>query len=158
MGQFFTTIYCLFDDLFGLELASYLAGEATERQQSNMFMSIGLAMIGISPFFPQLYNTSDEIRHMAMQFIMISGILMPLNAYCHATYFIIRAGGRTGITMIFDSCFMLGITVPVAFILSRFSNISVVGLMGVVLSLDVLKCIVGGIMVHKGIWARNIVN
>jgi small-conductance mechanosensitive channel len=48
MGQFFTTIYCLFDDLFGLELASYLAGEATERQQSNMFMSIGLAMIGIS--------------------------------------------------------------------------------------------------------------
>ena len=48
MGEFFTTVYCLFDDLFGLELASYLAGEATERQQGNMFLTIGLVMLGIS--------------------------------------------------------------------------------------------------------------
>ena len=111
----------------------------------------------VSPFFPMLYNTSDKIRSMASDLILLSAIFMPACSYLHATYFIIRSGGRTGITMIFDSCFMLGITVPVAFILSRFTNISVVGLMGVVLSLDVLKCIVGGVMVHKGIWARNIV-
>ena len=117
----------------------------------------GLAMIGISPLFPQLYNTSDEIRHMAMQFIMISGILMPLNAYCHATYFIIRAGGRTGITMIFDSCFVWFISVPAAFIMSRFTSLDVTTMLIIIQSLEIIKCIIGGVMVKMGIWARNII-
>lgn len=117
----------------------------------------GLAMIGVSPLFPQLYNTNDEIRHMAMQFIMISGILMPLNAYCHATYFIIRAGGRTGITMIFDSCFVWCVSVPVAFCLSRFTSLDVTTMLIIIQSLELIKCIIGGVMVKMGIWARNII-
>ena len=117
----------------------------------------GLAMIGVSPLFPQLYNTSGEIRHMATQFIMISGILMPLNAYCHATYFIIRAGGRTGITMIFDSCFVWCISVPVAFFLSRYTTLDVVSMLIIIQSLELIKCIIGGVMVKMGIWARNII-
>ena len=117
----------------------------------------GLAMIGVSPLFPQLYNTSSEIRHMATQFIMISGILMPLNAYCHATYFIIRAGGRTGITMIFDSCFVWCISVPAAFCLSRFTSYDVVTMLIIIQSLELIKCIIGGVMVKMGIWARNII-
>ena len=70
MGQFFTTIYCLFDDLFGLELASYLAGEATERQQSNMFMSIGLAMIGISLLVAVIfYYVVNELSSTVSRFL-----------------------------------------------------------------------------------------
>jgi len=48
MAKIFTLIYCLFEDLFGTELAGYLAGEATQRQQSNMFLTIGLVMMGIT--------------------------------------------------------------------------------------------------------------
>jgi len=48
MAQLFTLIYCLFENLFGTELAGYLAGEATQRQQSNLFLSIGLLMLGIT--------------------------------------------------------------------------------------------------------------
>ncbi len=117
----------------------------------------GLGMIGVSPFFPLLYNTTDEIRHMAARFIMISGILMPLNAYCHATYFIIRAGGRTGITMIFDSCFVWLISVPFAYYLSRFTSIDVTTMFIAISSLELIKCFIGGFMVKKGIWARNII-
>ena len=49
MGQFFGGFYCwLFEDFFGLDLANYLWGQATEQQQTNMFVAIGLTMFGIS--------------------------------------------------------------------------------------------------------------
>lgn len=55
MGDFFASLYCIFDELFGLELASYLAGEATERQQSNLFINIGLITLGISLFIAVVF-------------------------------------------------------------------------------------------------------
>lgn len=117
----------------------------------------GAVMVAISHLFPLLYNTSDSIRSLAGKFIFIYGVLMPIYAYTHASYFIIRAGGRTGITMLFDSCFVWIVSVPSAFILSRFTQVNVVWMVAIVQTLEIIKCVVGGIMVHKGIWARNIV-
>lgn len=117
----------------------------------------GILMLAISPVFPLLYNTEPEIRQLATKFIFVMGIMMPLCAYTHVSYFIIRAGGRTGITFLFDSCFVWLISVPFAFCLSHFTKIDVVTMMAMVQSLELLKCIIGGVMVHKGIWAKNIV-
>lgn len=55
MGQFFGSIYCLFEDLFGLDLANYLWGLASPESQTNAFISIGLTMFGITLFFVVLY-------------------------------------------------------------------------------------------------------
>ena len=56
MGEFFGSMYCwLFEDFFGIDLANYLWGEATEMQQANMFIGIGLTMFGISLFIMVLY-------------------------------------------------------------------------------------------------------
>ncbi|MBO4900575.1 MAG: MATE family efflux transporter [Lachnospiraceae bacterium] len=116
-----------------------------------------LFMIGLSPIFPQLYNTSADIKHMATKLIMIAGIFMPFNAFTHASYFIIRAGGRTGITMLFDSCFVWLVNVPLAFCISHFTTIDVVTMVVIISCMEVVKCFIGGIMVKKGIWARNII-
>lgn len=48
MGEFFGSIYCWLEDLFGIELANYLWGESSPEQLSNMFISIGLSMLGIT--------------------------------------------------------------------------------------------------------------
>lgn len=48
MGQFFGSIYCIFEDFFGLELADYLWGTASPYSTSNTFIGIGLWMFGIS--------------------------------------------------------------------------------------------------------------
>lgn len=48
MGQIFGSIYCWLEDFFGLELADYLWGVATDKQTTNMFIGIGLAMLGVS--------------------------------------------------------------------------------------------------------------
>ncbi len=110
-----------------------------------------------SPFFPLLYNTTDQVRTLAAKLILLNALFMPVCSYLHATYFIIRSGGRTGITMIFDSCFMMLVSVPLAYILSRFTLVSVPVMMACVLSVDILKSFVGFIMVRTGIWMRKIV-
>lgn len=48
MGEFFGSIYCLFEDFFGLELAEYLWGNSSPLSQNNSFIGIGLWMFGIS--------------------------------------------------------------------------------------------------------------
>lgn len=48
MGEFFGSIYCWFEEFFGLDIANYLWGEASPQSQTNAFIGIGLAMLGIS--------------------------------------------------------------------------------------------------------------
>lgn len=48
MGEFFGSIYCWLEDFFGIELANYLWGQSSPMQQTNMYIGIGLAMLGVS--------------------------------------------------------------------------------------------------------------
>ncbi|MBP5491515.1 MAG: MATE family efflux transporter [Clostridiales bacterium] len=117
----------------------------------------GLLAIGVAPFFPLLYNTSDHIRSMATSFIIICGVVMPLAAYNHASYFIIRSGGNAMITVIFDCVYTWVIAVPVAFLLSHYSNLSITWILGIVQALESIKCIVAFFLVRSNLWVKNIV-
>lgn len=55
MSEFFGSIYCWLEDFFGLELADYLWGVSSPEQNSNMFIGIGLSMLGISLFMVVLF-------------------------------------------------------------------------------------------------------
>ena len=48
MGDFFGSIYCWFEDFFGLELADYLWGQSSPDAPTNQFIGIGFTMLGIS--------------------------------------------------------------------------------------------------------------
>ena len=48
MGEFFGSIYCWLEDFFGLPLANYLWGTSSPQQLSNMFIGIGMTMLGVS--------------------------------------------------------------------------------------------------------------
>lgn len=116
----------------------------------------GLLMMAVSPFFPMLYKTSQAVKSLATGFILIYGALMPLYAYTHASYFTIRAGGNTFITFLFDSCFVWLISVPVAYVLARFTAVDVTRMILIVQSMELIKCVIGGAMVHSGIWAKTL--
>ncbi len=117
----------------------------------------GLGMLVVAPFFPLLYKTSDAIRQMASGFIFITGIFMPFVACMHASYFTIRSGGNTLITLLFDSFFMWIVSVPTAYVLSRYTDMSVYLMLLIIQLVDLIKCVIGVLMVRSGIWARNIV-
>ena len=118
----------------------------------------GLILAGVSFFFPLLYNTTDYIRSMATGFILIAAANMPFCAYTHASYFIIRSGGKAFITVLFDSVFTWVIVVPLAAYMSYFTGIPVMAMVAIIRATEIVKCFIAYILVRSGIWVRNIVN
>ena len=119
---------------------------------------VGAAIFISSPLFPKIYNTTPEAKIIATRFLMVQAIVTPQIALLHTSYFTLRSGGRTVITFLFDSVFMWVVSVPVAFILSRFTSIYVIWIFFFVNMADLLKGILGVILVKKGVWMKNIVN
>lgn len=118
---------------------------------------ISIIMLIIAPLFPRLYNTTPQARSVAVQFIVAQALFMPQNAFIHAAYFTLRSGGKTIVTFLFDSVFMWALSIPVAFIASRYTNLPAVYLFVVVQLLDIIKCIIGFILVKNGVWVKKIV-
>lgn len=118
---------------------------------------IGLVLILLAPLFPMLYNTSAQIKELASWFLRIAAMCMPLAAFTHASYFTLRSGGKTIVTFLFDSVFLWCISIPVAFVLSRYTDMNIVALYLCCQSLEIIKCIIGFVLVKKGVWLQNIV-
>lgn len=118
---------------------------------------VGAVLILIAPLFPQLYNTTDEVKEIAKNLIYVVAIMMPINAFLHSTYFTLRSGGKTIITFFFDSVFICCISVPVAFVLAHYTEIPIIAMFALVQSIDLIKCVIGFILVKKGVWLQNMV-
>ena len=118
--------------------------------------SFGLLLACISPFFPQMYNTTDSVRHLATAFILVTAICMPLFAFTNAAYFTLRSGGRTVITFLFDSCYIWAVTLPLTFSLVHFTGLHIIVIFAICQGQDLIKCIIGYILLKKGIWVQNI--
>lgn len=125
----------------------------------SVLLSAGVAMVmaAFSGLFPKAYNTDASIRSLATGFILSAAVFMPVNAFANASYFTLRSGGKTLITFLFDSFFVCVVSVPVAYVLSRFTSIPIIPLYIAVQALDLIKCILGYILIKKGIWIHNIV-
>lgn len=117
----------------------------------------GAVMASISHLFPLLYNTSDMARKVATQLIIAQGCFLPVFGFKNSTYFTLRSGGKIWVTILFDSAYLWSIGVPIAYCVSRFTDIGVVGIFLAVQMGDILKCILGIILVRKKIWVRKIV-
>ena len=116
----------------------------------------GGIMAMFSGLFPMLYNTTDDIRHLATALILICSVMMPFNSYTNATYFTLRSGGQTLVTFLFDSCFVWVCCVPLAFCLSRFAGIGIMPLYAICQGTDLIKCAVGAYMLKQGKWIQNL--
>lgn len=118
---------------------------------------LGAVLFLLAPLFPLLYNTTENVRGLAAGFIKIGAVCMPIFAFMHATYFTLRTGGKTFITFLFDSVFLWCISVPFALVLCTFTELPVISLYLCVQMVDLLKCLIGFILVKKGIWVQNLV-
>ncbi len=118
---------------------------------------LGVILAALSSKFPLLYNTTDEVRSLAADFILVSAALLPLDGFLHSTYFTIRSGGKTGITFLFDSGFMWVIAVPVAFVLTRYTSMPIIPIFAICQGLGVIKIIIGVLILRSGKWMNNIV-
>lgn len=120
-------------------------------------IGFGVALAALSNVFPQIYQTTDAVRRLSASFIRIGALFMPFCAFTNAAYFTLRSGGKTLVTFLFDSCFVWCVCVPLALGLSRYTGLPIVPLYFICQATEVIKCILGGIMLRRGAWIQNLV-
>ena len=118
---------------------------------------MGTLLAIAAPIIPQIYNTGDDIKHLATRCIWVVAVVMPINAYANVSYFTMRSGGKTAVTFLFDSCFAWVVSVPAAYVLSRYTTLPALYVFMTVSLLEIIKCIIGFCLVRSGVWVRNIV-
>lgn len=122
-------------------------------------ISIALTIIlaAVSGAFPRVYDTTDEVRRYGQYFIVITALFFPVQGFLNALYFTLRSGGKTVITLVFDSVYSWVVTVPVAYLLCEYTNLPILGIYAVVQALDFIKVVVGYVLIKKGVWITNLV-
>ncbi|MBO5745565.1 MAG: MATE family efflux transporter [Clostridia bacterium] len=163
----FAVIFLAMGNVIGIIIGNMLgAGRMKEVMDTDrklivfsLLISIAMCILyaSLSPVIPLLYNTSNEVRHIASGLIVIGALMMPFDSLAHSSYFTLRSGGKSMITFVFDCGFMWFVSVPLAFCLSRFTDIGIVGLYAAVQSVYLLKGFIGIYLVSKGSWIKNIV-
>ena len=116
-----------------------------------------LVMNLVAPLIPQVYNTSGEVRALATSLLRIYAFCMPLFSFCNSAYFILRSGGKTLITFLFDSGYTWVIAVPLAWCLVHLTGMPVAMIYLCVQLADFIKCVFGFILLRRGVWLNNIV-
>ena len=122
---------------------------------SNLIMATLLALF--APAIQNIYNTEPHVRQIATQLIYVVAVMMPAYSFSHCCYFTLRSGGKTIITFLFDSVFTWCVNVPAAWLLAYKTGLGIVPLYFGVQALEMVKVVVGFVLVKKGVWIHNIV-
>ena len=148
----------------GIVLGQMLgAGEVEEAKTSSrrlirfsvaVSVFVGGTYAAISGAVPLLYNTTDSIRSIATSLMLICAASMPFESIANAEYFTLRSGGQALITFVFDSGFVWAISVPTVILLSTFTDAPVYWLYGSTQLLNLLKCLLGFLLVRSGKWKK----
>lgn len=167
VNNLFSVIFLTMGNAVAIILGQYLGANRIKDAKDSAWKLIALAVATcavmggalavLAPFIPEIYNTEPEVKALATRFLFIVAALMPIYAFAHNAYFTIRSGGRTVVTFLFDSAFTWGVAVPLAYILANFTGLPILLLYLVIQSLEFVKCVVGFILIKKGVWVRNLI-
>lgn len=119
--------------------------------------AVGVVMAALAPAIPKIYNTTDTVRRLAEDLLLVVSATMPVHGFNNACFFTLRSGGKTIITFVFDSMYLWVLCVPLAFILSRFTAVPILPLFIAVQLPDLVKAAMGYVMVKKRMWVKNLV-
>ena len=120
-------------------------------------VGVGILYVGVAYLAPQLYNTTDSVRRVATDLLLVTAAFMPVEAILNGSYFMVRAGGKTLITMFTDCGLLWIVQGTTAFLLSEFTDIGVIPLFALVEAGMIVKMAVSLFFVHQGKWARSVV-
>lgn len=169
-----TTIYNLTAVIFrslgitvGIITGQMLGGGCTEeevrsdnRKLITLCIASGIVFGGVtaafSGVFPLIFNTTESVRHLAMELILISALFMCLHAYIMPVYFTLRSGGKTWITFLFDCGSIWILSLPLAFCLTRFTGLPIIPVYILCNCVDIVKCVIGKLLIQKSRWIQNL--
>ncbi|MCQ2454078.1 MAG: MATE family efflux transporter [Clostridia bacterium] len=118
---------------------------------------MGLLLILASPYVTGIYRgVTADVRETASSLLVIAACIMPIQSFAHVAYFTLRSGGKTIITFLFDAGYTWVISVPLALLMVSVLNAGIFASYSVVEGMNLSKCVLGFILIKKGIWMQNI--
>lgn len=167
VGNLFNIVFIQLGACISIIVGQYLgAGElekAKDADNKMIVFSVGcctvmaILMFLCGGLFPRIYNVSNEVRHLATQFIAVAAIWMPFCSFSHCSYFTLRSGGKTLVTFLFDSVFTWVVMAPFAFVLAHFTGLGIVWVYFLVQGTELIKNIMGYFMVKSDVWLVQMV-
>ena len=168
VSNLFGVVFLSMGNATAIILGQALGAGETQRARSeawklaffSILCSIATAVMlaSAAPFIPLLYNTEPQIRALATKLLLVYASCSPLFSFCNTSYFTLRSGGKTMVTFLFDCVFSWVISIPIAYSLVLFTDLSIVTCYFCIQFADIIKCIIGFILVKKGIWIQNMVS
>ena len=168
LNNLFNIVYIALGSSIAIVVGNLLgAGKLDEARDTDRKMitfsvlcSLGMAVVLaiVAPFIPLLYNTTDTVRDLATYMMWVIAAVMPFCAFCHASYFTLRSGGKVFVTFLFDSVYMWLVVAPIAFFLSRFTPASIFIIYPICQGLEIPKVVFGAILLKKTSWVRQLVS
>ncbi len=124
----------------------------------SLFISVatGIMLSVTSPFIPRLYDVPLSTRQLATRFMLVMSATMPFMAFAHTSYFILRSGGKTIMTFMFDCLPLWAVNIPLCYVLVHFTGLHILWIFFIINMTNFLKCLFGFYMVKKGVWINNV--
>ena len=88
--------------------------------------------------------------------LIIMAIGLPPTSFTLSCYFTLRCGGKTFITLLFDSVFVWVVCIPLSWCLSRYTALPMLPLFILCQLPELVKCLLGYFMVKSGSWAVDL--
>ncbi len=166
VANLFNVVFLSIGNAIAIMIGQQLGAGKTEEAKLSVWRLLSLTvisclvmggiMLGLAPFIPRMYNTTETVRHTATEMLDVVAVAMPFLGFSHSCYFTLRSGGKTFITMLFDCVFMWGVSFTTAFILANYTSLPIIPLYAIIQGLEIIKCIIGFILVKKGVWVNNL--
>lgn len=118
---------------------------------------VGVLYVGTAFVAPRLYNTEPGVRVIATRLMLVTALFMPVDATLNGSYFMVRSGGRTLITMFTDCGLLWLVQCLGAYLLSRYTDIGIIALFTLVEAGMLVKVAVSLWIIARGNWARSVV-
>ena len=168
VANLFNVVFLSMGNAIAIMVGQHLGANEIEKAKQSAWRLITATVAGcvvmggilaaLSSFIPEIYNTTDSVKSIATKLLLIIALMMPVISFAHDCYFTIRSGGRTLLTFVFDSCSMWIIAVPLALFIANFTQIPIIPFYFIIQLIEIFKCLIGFILVKKGIWIRNIID
>lgn len=164
----YQTIYLQLGVTAGIIIGQVLGQSDFEKAQDYYYKIIAftlfvgfivmLCVIPIAYVFPEIYNCTKEIKELATFYLIVMALAIPIHCVANNCYFVLRAGGKTILTFLFDSGYSWFIQIPIAWYLCYKTQLSIRTIMIVVTYAEILKVFIGIKFIRSGTWLTNIVN
>ena len=169
-GTFTDIFYTLFSGMSvatTIMVSQPLGANELEKAKDNGYRMVGVAsllafclsclMVTTNFIVPLLYaSASLEVLTIAKSMIIVQAVCFPIYTLNIQSFNVLRAGGDAKSTLILDSGFMWGFTIPMLAIFAYFTNINIYLLFALGRGSELVKLILSFALLKKENWVKNL--